>query len=124
MDLLSPQYNILKIAGSSLGYKHSEEARAKMKKKKHSEETKKKMSEAHKGKPKPEGSGLPPQQIQVLDLDTNETTSYSSIHAAARALNIKQSIISRYFTNNQQKPYKERYIFMKYKSRPLFIRIN
>jgi hypothetical protein len=71
------------------------------------------MSEAHKGKPKPEGSGLPPQQIQVLDLDTNETTSYSSIHAAARALNIKQSIISRYFTNNQQKPYKERYIFMK-----------
>ena len=30
MDLLSPEYNILKIAGSSLGYKHTEETIAKM----------------------------------------------------------------------------------------------
>ena len=31
MDLLKPEYNILKVAGSSLGFKHSEESRKKMK---------------------------------------------------------------------------------------------
>jgi len=30
INLLKPEYNILKIAGSSLGFKHSEETRAKM----------------------------------------------------------------------------------------------
>ena len=30
LDLLKPNYNILQTAGSSLGYKHSEEARKKM----------------------------------------------------------------------------------------------
>jgi hypothetical protein len=28
LDLLKPEYNILKVAGSSLGFKHSEESRA------------------------------------------------------------------------------------------------
>lgn len=43
IDLLQPEYNILRRAGSSLGYKHTEEARAKIvaakKGKKHSQET-------------------------------------------------------------------------------------
>ena len=30
IDLLKPEYNILKIAGSSLGFKHTEESLAKM----------------------------------------------------------------------------------------------
>jgi group I intron endonuclease len=30
MDLLNPNYNILRVAGSILGYEHSEEARAKI----------------------------------------------------------------------------------------------
>ena len=30
MDLLNPQYNLLKVAGSWLGYKHSEETKLKM----------------------------------------------------------------------------------------------
>jgi group I intron endonuclease len=30
IDLLKPEYNILKVAGSSLGYKHTEESRSKM----------------------------------------------------------------------------------------------
>jgi hypothetical protein len=32
---------------------------------------------------------------------------------AGRALNIKHHIISKYFARNQQKPYKERYVFNK-----------
>ena len=30
IDLLKPEYNILKVAGSPLGYKHTEESRSKM----------------------------------------------------------------------------------------------
>lgn len=52
IDLLKPKYNILKIAGSSLGYKHSEETRAKIsvagKGKTLSELTKAKMSDSQK----------------------------------------------------------------------------
>jgi group I intron endonuclease len=33
LDLLTPEYNILKVAGSSLGRKHSDEAKAKMREK-------------------------------------------------------------------------------------------
>ena len=38
IDLLKPEYNILKIAGSPLGYKHTEESLANMKSRKLSEE--------------------------------------------------------------------------------------
>jgi len=43
----------------------------------------------------------------------NKTTIHDSIRAAARALNIPQSRITAYFRNNQQNPYKGRYIFKK-----------
>lgn len=49
IDLFKPEYNILKIAGSTLGYKHTEATKAKMSKPR-SEETKRKISEAKKGK--------------------------------------------------------------------------
>jgi group I intron endonuclease len=47
--LLRTEYNILQIAGSSLGYKHSEETIAKLKARKVSEEVKNKISERMKG---------------------------------------------------------------------------
>jgi group I intron endonuclease len=61
IDFLQPEYNILKTAGSSLGYKHDEEARAKMSTSKkgqnhpmfgkiRSEETRAQISAALKGK--------------------------------------------------------------------------
>jgi group I intron endonuclease len=61
IDSLSPEYNILKTAGSSLGFKHLEESITKMKEinkgenhplfgKSHSAETITRMSEAKKGK--------------------------------------------------------------------------
>jgi hypothetical protein len=52
-------------------------------------------------------------KIQVTDLETNVSTTYHSIHTAARALNIPQSRISMYFIRNQKKPFKGRYIFKK-----------
>jgi group I intron endonuclease len=58
LDLLKPEYNILKIAGSPTGRQHLEETKAKiseaLKGKNHSEEHKAKISEALKGKNHPE----------------------------------------------------------------------
>ena len=50
LDLLNPEYNILKHAYSLLGYKHSEENIAKFKLKKISEEHKELLSSIHTGK--------------------------------------------------------------------------
>jgi hypothetical protein len=46
-------------------------------------------------------------------LETNKKTTYPSISAAARALNISIPAISQYFIRNQyqKKPSKGRYIF-------------
>jgi NUMOD1 domain len=65
------------------------------------------------GKPKPEGSGTPSQQISVLDTETNLATTYDSIGAAARALKISKGVINIFFARNQQNSYKGRYIFKK-----------
>jgi group I intron endonuclease len=58
LDLLKPEYNILKIAGSSLGRNHSEKSRGKISASllgiPKSEETRAKMSASKKGIPKSE----------------------------------------------------------------------
>jgi len=46
-------------------------------------------------------------------LETDTKTIYNSLSEAARALNIADRAISQYFTRNQKKPYKGRYIFTK-----------
>jgi group I intron endonuclease len=50
INLLKPKYNILLIAGSSLGFKHSEKTLKNMRDRKHSEETRVKMSDIRRGK--------------------------------------------------------------------------
>jgi len=131
---LPHEYNILEKAGSRIGSKHSDDTKTKIsdaKKgennpmfgkteenhpwfgKNHTEESIRIMSEAKKGKPRPEGAGKPCQVIEVTDITNNITTSYNSINEAARALNIDKSVIVKYFTNNQKKPYKGQYTFKK-----------
>jgi hypothetical protein len=51
------------------------------------------------------------QKIVVTDLEFETKTTYNSIRAAAKALNIHHNIISGYFNRNQIKPYKGRYVF-------------
>ena len=113
-----PEYNILPKAGSPLGHKHSDETKIIMsdaKKgeknpmfgktgennpmygKNHTEETKTIMSDTKKGKnhpnygkPRYEGAGSSSQAIEVTDVTNDTTTSYDSISAAAKALNISQ----------------------------------
>jgi hypothetical protein len=52
-------------------------------------------------------------KIEVFDSQEKTTTAYNSINEAARALNIRKSVIDMYFSRNQQKPYKGRYTFKK-----------
>ena len=129
---LNPDYNLCPAAGSWLGKKHSAVTREKLSAanfgKINSATTRARMSAAHKGKihseehkakisasmfGKNSGKNQPNSvKIEVLDLETNEKTIFPSMTAAAKSLNISShKTISFYFKNNQQKPYKARYIF-------------
>ena len=72
INLLNPEYNILKIAGSSLGFKHSEVTLEKMHK----------FLITHNAKKR-----LP---VELTDTTTNITTRYISITAAAAAVNTNE----------------------------------
>jgi group I intron endonuclease len=118
MDLLKPEYNLTLVAGSPLGYKHSEETKLKMSARIYTKEIKQKMRDGAIGRKhsietclKIRNSQPNSKKIEVTDLETKITTSYNSICEAAKALNIKQCIISGYFSRNQSKPYKGRYVF-------------
>jgi hypothetical protein len=54
--------------------------------------------------------------IEVLDIETNTKTIYSSIKEAAEFIGCRPDMISRYFTRNTQKPYRGRYILKKLSS--------
>jgi hypothetical protein len=111
LKAFNPEYNISKEAGAPMsGHSHSEETRKKM------SDTFKKINHSgrfKKGQVRPEVSGRPSQQIEVTDNKNNQTTTYDSISAAARALNIHPARIVMYFSQNQKKPYKGQYTFKK-----------
>jgi excinuclease UvrABC nuclease subunit len=100
LDLLQPEYNILKIAGSSLGFKHNEESLSKLRLH---------LSELNFQK------GI---QIEVTDTETNIFTSYDSIRKAAEAINCNKSSLVSYdlkrkaaeSLENEFKLFKKRYI--------------
>ncbi|MDB5716324.1 MAG: hypothetical protein JWO15_3721 [Sphingomonadales bacterium] len=137
LDLLQPEYNVLKIAGSRQGHKLSEESKAKISAatkgdkhplygKTHTEETRAKMAEAKKGNKNWLGKTHTEetktkmreavkdkcQTLEVLDLETNETTSYDSIREAARALSCAPSAIRYSLNNPGARAYKGRYEFL------------
>ena len=122
IDLLKPEYNILKKAGSSFGKVHTIETKATialslkgeknpMFGKKHSSEVRELMSEKKIGKPKHIGSGRSPQKIEVMDNENNITTVYNSMAEAGKAIGINPDAISQYLNKNTIKPYKKRYTF-------------
>jgi GIY-YIG catalytic domain/Cytochrome C oxidase subunit II, transmembrane domain/NUMOD1 domain len=76
IDLLKPQYNLLKTAGSSTGYKHTEESKLQNS-----------LSQSKRVK------------IEVIDLKLNTKTSYNSIREAAKSIGKFHRGISSYFFN-------------------------
>jgi group I intron endonuclease len=139
LDLLNPEYNIFKIAGSSRGFKHTKETLQKMigrtqkketnnkisegNKGKIYSETKVKMSEIKKGKNHPLFGKTPTEEtrakiseklghvVEVLDLETNITTVYDSIGKAALSLAASYTTLSRYIKG--QKLYQDRFQIVK-----------
>lgn len=94
IDTLRPEYNILTIAGSSLGFKHTETALAKLREHLYKLNLEK---------------GL---KVEVIDIVANTKTVYDSIKQAAKALNTDFKAL-QYHENKKKsvgKPFKGRYI--------------
>jgi len=97
LDLLNPEYNLLQTAGSSLGFKHSEESLAKLRK--HLDKL-----NAEKGF-----------KVEVLDTKTNSIAVYDSARQAAKAIGCDKDTIlyqeKRLAKGNLESPLlKKRYI--------------
>lgn len=137
LDLCTPEYNILKTAGSSLGYVHREDTLAKFKARRHSEETIKKISEGLKGENHPfhgkihseetlkkmsdalKGRTLSEEtrkkmveskgtSVKVTDTETGITTIHPSKRQVARELNTSLDTVRRYIVSS--KLFKDRYL--------------
>jgi group I intron endonuclease len=94
IELLKPEYNILKIAGSLLGFKHSEETLAKFQGRNLTANQKAKLSEHLKNLNNSQKAkehlkkliSLKSHKVEILDTLTNETRVYSSVSEAGRAI--------------------------------------
>jgi group I intron endonuclease len=107
LDTLEPKYNILKIAGSSLGYKHSLKTLLKFKKRKLSSKALINLKLAKKGIV----SSSPLRKINHLSATGHITTVankkdnsvkvYDSIRAASRDIGVSHATILNYINTNK-----------------------
>src|SRR6185503_11273761 len=107
----NPEYNVLKVAGSTLGYKHSEETKAKFKSRKfaadHLEKLRAHLTELNRTEK---------QRLAARErmLKINEALIYNSIQKAEEALNTDYKSL-RYNENKQKErgtivPFKKYFI--------------
>lgn len=133
-DLLKPDYNILKIAGSSLGFKHSEKTLHMFRNKgKASEETRKNLSLSAKGRVLTEAdkkkisisslgkklsaetrakisatvSTLIGVSVIVKNITTNSEIEYSTLTEAAKAIGVSRTAVKKAVVSNNI--FKQRY---------------
>lgn len=104
LDLLKPEYNILKLAGSPLGYKHTDEAKAKLRGAKNFSPEHALKLKIHIDKLNSEHSIA----INVLDTENNTTVEYASIRLTCRELNCADVTVKKYIGSN--KLFRNRYI--------------
>lgn len=107
IDLLKPELNILKIANSRLGLKHSPETLLKFKNRKLSSEALSNLKKAMKGK-------VPSRLAKinhllatghittVVNKSNNTTKLYNSIREAARDLNVSHVTLLNYMNNSNK----------------------
>lgn len=95
MDNLNPEYNIVKTAGSTLGYKHTEESLEKMRKFVLSVEAlaKKRLSTVN---------ATASRQIPIIveNIKTNEKSECISLAEAGKALGVSRAYVSQALLNN------------------------
>lgn len=125
IDTLKPEYNLLKLAGSSLGYKHTEETISKFKTRQVSYNTRLNLSNAakdrkldfltktkisllHKGK---KLTNLTKQKIslsakkkgvEVLNTLTKQIVNFNSITAAANTIDVSRASIYKAIKNKRK----------------------
>ena len=107
--LYFPEYNILKIAGSLLGFNHSLETKAKMSVQKRGN----KNATGGQGRKRAEGAGSPSVSVEVLDQETGIKTIYPSMSGVGKALGVPSGSIRMYFSRAKSKPFKGRYLLQK-----------
>ena len=121
LDILKPEYNQLKVAGSSFGYKHTAEAKEKFKTRKFSgemltnlaksatgrilsKETRARISMARKGiklsnqtrtKLSAIGTARRGTSIEVLNIISGETKLYPTLTLAALALGVSRTAVKK-----------------------------
>jgi len=95
LDTLKPEYNIAEIAGSILGYKHSEESLKKMRNFILSDEVLAKKKLATKNAIT--ARSIP---IRVKNIKTNKISEYVSLSAASNVIGVTKSAISQALINN------------------------
>lgn len=91
LDTLKPEYNVLKIAGSSFGYKHSEETLLKMRNRTVSLEARLKMSEKNHKR----------QAVVIINNQTGDSAKFSTMKKAGIFLNIGTTTIGKYIKSNK-----------------------
>lgn len=121
MDLLQPEYNILKIANSRLGIKASVETLLKIIGRKHSPETIAKMSKAKKGKSPSALAKINQLLAQghvtiIINKQDNSMKQYPSLRSAANSINADHSALLYCMKNNVL--YKNTYLILR------FLKIN
>ena len=98
MDIIKPVYNTLKIAGSSSGYKHTQETKQKLK-----------LIQSNRTKHPVKGIS-----IQVKDTSTGKITFYDSLRNAGEGLNCSHHTIKNNLDNG--KLFRNRYIITSIKN--------
>ena len=90
MDLIKPQYNIVEIAGSTLGYKHTPESLSKMRDFVLSDEVRnrKALSTVN-------ATAARKISILVKNIKTNKETIYDSLTDAGKTLGVSKTAISQ-----------------------------
>jgi group I intron endonuclease len=119
LDLLKPEYNIHPTAGSSIGYRHTEETkqaiRDALKGRQVSEETRGLQREARLGAKISEETRAklrviqstrlnhpnPGKEVKDTDINTGETTIYDSTRSAARELGTSHGTIRNYIKSKK-----------------------
>lgn len=105
IDSIKPEYNILKIAGSNLGFKHSPETLFKFKSRKLSSEAINNLKLAKKGKaPTSSLRALNhllavSYKITITNVITNQIKNYDSLKTAALDLKVSHQTLSKYLKN-------------------------
>lgn len=107
-DIYSPEYNILKTPGSpdrGKGWTHSE---ATIEKIRIAVNKRTKLPEFLAKMSTDQSSGI---KVEVTDVETQTSTTYHAIWAAAHALSIDKRYIEHYIYLNQDKPVLNKYTF-------------